>query len=127
MGDLFCWKFDTFTKLRNTCKKLIWNTEIKNSCLFRHSLLESKQRPLMLYQSALNIKRVWNIIINNHITERIHQIIIKGKCKFVLKSLVHDNMISWKQIWDYPMTRFMFELRLTSLSLLHISIPTWKV
>ena len=66
--------------------------------LYKPSLLKSKQRSLMLYRSVLNIKRVSNVIITNNITERIHQIIVKGKGKFILESSVHRHMISWKQI-----------------------------
>ena len=98
MGDLFCQNLDTFLKLRNTCKYLIWNKETRNSCISKHSLLESKQGTLTFYRSVLNIKRVSNVIITNNVTERIPQIIVKGKGKFILKSSVHHHMIRLKQI-----------------------------
>ena len=93
-GRSVLFKFRYIFKIEKYIQVAYLEYRDQQQCISKHSLSESKQRPLTFYRSVLNIKRVSNVIITNNITERIHQIKVKRKGKFILKSLVHHHMIS---------------------------------
>ena len=61
---------------------------------FQAQFIRIKTEVIYVISICSKHKESVNVIITNNITEKIHQIIVKGKDKFILKSLVHRHMIS---------------------------------